>query len=68
MMNYFTIEVMIRGCHVYKDVWDNSFGDQMFGEIEENSRYDSYVVMVVKTGTAIGNETQNMSLIYNKFL
>ena len=68
MMTYFTIEVTIRGCHIYKDVWDSSFGEQMFGEIEENNRYDSYVVVVVKTETVIGNVTQNMSLIYNMFL
>ena len=40
----------------------------MFGEIEENNRYDSYVVVVVKTKTVVGNVTQNMSLIYNMFL
>ena len=68
MMTYFTIDVMNRGWHIYKDVLDSSLGEQMFSEIEENNRYDSYVVVVVKTETVVGNVTQNMSLIYNMFL
>ena len=51
MMTCFTVEVMNRGCHICKDVWESSFGEQLFDEIEENNRYDSYVVIVVKTET-----------------
>ena len=62
MITWFTVEAMSSGCHIYKDAWESSFGEQLFGEIEENNRYDSYVVVVVKIEIVIGNIIQNMAL------
>ena len=39
-MTYFTVESMIRGYQIYKDIWESSIGEKLFCEIEETNRLD----------------------------
>ena len=37
METYFTVDAMIRGYHVYKDVWDSEVGEMLSCEAERNN-------------------------------
>ena len=65
---YFTVESMIRGYHVYKDVWESSIGEKLFCELEEKNRHDSNAVAVVKHGMVVGHVPRKISLICALFL
>ena len=53
MTTYFTVEAMVRGYHIYKEIWESSVGEQLICEIEETNRYDSHAVAVVKSRTVV---------------
>ena len=42
-----TVESVVRGHHVFKEVWDPWRGDQFCLQIEEFNHYDRYVVAIV---------------------
>lgn len=65
---YFSVETMIRGYHIYKDVWKSSVGEQLLCEIEENNRQDSHTVAVVRTGPVVGHVPRKLSLISTLFM
>ncbi len=39
MENYFSVEAMVRGYHVYK-VWESNIGERLACEIEQNNSFD----------------------------
>ena len=62
MTTYFAIEAIIRGYHIYKDIWESSVGKQLFCEIEENNTHNSHAVAIVKTATIVGHEPRMIAL------
>ena len=42
-----TVKSIVRGYHVFKEVWDPRRGDQFCLQIEEFNRYDRYAVAIV---------------------
>ena len=68
MTTYFTVQAMVRGYHIYKEIWESSVREQLICEIEETNRQDSHVVAVVKSRTVVGHVPQNISLICTLFL
>lgn len=68
LTTYFSVETMIRGYHIYKDVWKSSVGEQLLCEIEENNRQDSHAVAVVRTGPVVGHVPRKLSLISTLFM
>ena len=46
---YFTAGTVIRGYHVYKEIWESSIGEMLDCGIEDTNRYDCNAVAVVKT-------------------
>jgi len=43
----FTLVSCIRGCHMYKDVWDPSLGESVRCEREDRNLQDPYVARAV---------------------
>jgi len=43
----FTLVSCIRGCHVYKDVWDPSLGESIHCEHEDRNPQDPYAAQAV---------------------
>ena len=68
MTTYFTVEAMVRGYHIYKEIWESSVGEQLICEIEETNRHDSHAVAVVKSRTVVGHVPRKISLICTLFL
>ena len=48
METYFTVEGMIRGYHVYKDVWNSNIGEMLPCAIERSNRYNPNAIAVMK--------------------
>ena len=68
MDTYFSFEAMIRGYHVYKDVWDSEIGERLSCQVERNNRHDTHAVAVVKSSKVVGHLPQKISLICSLFL
>ena len=69
----FSIESMIRGYHVYKNIWNNSLDDEELEcKREPGNSSDPYTVAVMKeiTGanTVVGHVPRSISSICSIFL
>ena len=68
METYFTVEGMIRGYHVYKDVWNSNIGEMLPCTIERSNGYDPNAIVVMKGGTVVGHLPRKISFISKLFL
>ena len=65
---YFSFEAMIRGYHIYKDIWDSEIGERLSCQVERNNRHDTHAVAVIKSNNVVGHLPQKISLICSLFL
>lgn len=64
-----TVESVIRGHHVYKEVWDPRRGDKFCLKIEQFNRHDRYAVaIVVDENTTVGHVPREISKVFYYFL
>ena len=68
MHTYFSFEAMIRGYHVYKDVWDSEIGERLSCQVKRNNRHNTRAVAVVKSSKVVGHLPWKISLIFSLFL
>ena len=47
-MDCFTSESVMRGYHIYKEVWEASLGETMVCAIESENAFDPFAVSVVR--------------------
>ena len=47
IMSSFSVESMVRGYHVYKDIWD-AVGEEFLCKRKDGNRVDSFTVAVAK--------------------
>ena len=63
---------MVRGYHVYKDVWDPFVNDTLVTKHERDNTHDKYAVAVIaddmKTRTVVGNLPKEISKISCLFI
>ena len=65
----YTFESVIRGYHIYKEIWDAEFSDELYCEIEETNQHDRHAVSLVKNGEIVGHiprENSKISKFYIK--
>ncbi len=60
MSSSFEVEAMVRGFHVYKDIWNASLGEYLQCIREFGNPQDIYAVAVLKSG----GSTSNHSLLH----
>ena len=60
-MECFTIESVIRGYHIYKEVWEASLGEMMTCAIELGNAFDLFAVLVVRDREIIGHVPRKIS-------
>ena len=68
METYFTVEEMICGYHVYKDVRNSNIGEMLPCTIKRSYRYDPNAIAVMKGGTVVGHLPRKISFISKLFL
>ena len=68
MKTYFTVDAMIRGYHVYKEVWDSEVGEMLSCEAERNNIHDRNAIAIKKSNDVVGHLPKKISLICRLFL
>ena len=64
----FSVEAMIRGYHVYKDIWTAVVNEQLRCQREPYNTSDPFAVAVVKDDTTVGHVPRKISAICSLFL
>ena len=63
-----TTDTVIRGHHVYKEIWTPSIGEVLQCEKEEGNSHDLYAVAVKKQDSIVGHVPRNISTLCHLFL
>jgi len=67
-MVYFRFDSVIRGHHIYKDIWTPFVAETLHVEREAHYPEDCFTVAIVKDGTIIGHAPHNFSRIVWYFI
>ena len=65
---HFSVAAMVRGYHVYRDIWAASIGEELPCECQEGNREDAYAVAVKKNGNIVGHVPRKISTTSFMFL
>ena len=66
---WFSMDSVVRGFHVYKDVWDPFFGEELLCEQDVGNIHDPYAVSVVHSdGLVVGHVPRSISSLCYCFL
>ena len=55
IISSFSVESMVRGYHIYKDVWGAVVGQEFPCKCEDGNRVDPFTVTAVRSNTVIGH-------------
>lgn len=67
-MERFSFECMIRGYHVYKDIWLAVDGEILECRRETGNGHDPFAVAVLKEDVIVGHLPRKMSAVFSLFL
>ena len=67
-MASFSVEAMVRGYHVYKDVWAAVVGEEFPCKREDGNRFDPLAVAVVRADAIIGHLPRKISCVCALYL
>ena len=67
-MPVFTLSSMVRGYHVYKDIWDADKGEILDCVRETTNHHDPYAVTVSKNGIAVGHVPRKILALCSLFI
>ena len=59
---------MVRGYHVYRDVWEAAVGQTLPCQREAGNPHDPYAVSVTEGGTIVGHVQRAISAVCSLFL
>ena len=63
MADGFSVSSMVRGYHVYKDVWEATNGEVLQCTRDQGNRYDPFAVAVTKNGDIVGHVPRTISAV-----
>ena len=64
----FTVESVIRGYHVYEEVWSSVIGEVLVCRRDTRNRHDPFAVATCKGTTVVGHVPRRISAICYVFL
>lgn len=64
----YSTETVIRGYHVYKNIWTAVLGEELFCNRERFNSADPFAVSVVKASTIVGHVPRRISPVCSLFL
>lgn len=59
---------VVRGYHVYKDVWTAAIGEELVCKRERGNSHDIYAVAVKKDGAVVGHLPRKIARVSSLFL
>ena len=57
-LSYFEVDGMIRGFHIYKNIWEPVIGEELQCSLDDGNLHDPFAVAVVKNGFTVGHLRQ----------
>ena len=63
-----TLESIIRGRHVYKQIWRPLGGEILTLELEEDNNHDKFAVSLLKDATVLGHGPREFLQVFWHFL
>ena len=67
-MESYEFESMVRGYHVYKDIWEAEEDEILACIKDRRNRHDPYAVAVTKSKTVVGHLPRKISTVCSLFL
>ena len=67
-LHEFTLDSVIRGHHVYKDIWTPFVGEELTLNQENGNSHDRYAITVEKDNTIVGRVPKEVSKLFRKFM
>ena len=64
----FTVEAMVRGYHVYQDIWEAELDEELPCQKEPINIVDPFAIAVMKNGTITGHVPRKLSSVCSLFL
>ena len=64
----FSVEAMVRGYHVYQNIWDADLGEQLSCWREPTNSRDPFAVVVVQSHVIVGHIPRKISTVCSMFL
>ena len=67
MATSFECDLVIRGYHIYKEIWEASYGEMFHCMRETGNSFDPFAVTVVRDGEIIGHVPKLISAASSQF-
>ena len=64
----FSVEAMVRGYHVYKDIWSAVVGTELPCKCKDANRIDPFAVAIVQGAIVVGHVPKKISSVCSLFL
>jgi len=64
----FEIEAMVRGYHIYKDVWSAVIDEELLCKREDGNRFDPFAVAVCNGDIVIGHVPRKISSVCSLYI
>ena len=64
----FSIEAMVRGYHVYQNIWDAALEEQLSCQREPTNSHDPFTVAVMQSQVIVGHIPRKISSVCSMFL
>ena len=61
-MASFSVEAMVRGYHIYEDIWTAVVGEEFLCKREISNTFDPFTVAVMRGDTVIGHVPRKISI------
>ena len=68
MVEFFEVESVVQGYHIYKDVWSAAVGTTLSCQVERFNPHDSYAVAMIKDDVVVGHVPKNILVAFSAFL
>jgi len=62
------VSTVVRGYHVYQEIWTAPLGEVLFCQQETNNHHDRFAVAIIKDGEVVGHVRREISSICSMFL
>ena len=68
LLSSFAINSVVRGYHVYKDIWISAHGEELQCQHETGNVHDLYAVSVMRRGNIVRHVSRKISTLCNLFI
>lgn len=59
----FTIAAMVRGYHIYRDIWQATVNEELACQREIGNAADPFAVAIIKSGVIVGHVPRRINML-----